>query len=446
MKSKKKLNNNKGLKIVAYIFTILFAIAILYPLFYIASNSLKDNVKIYDMPPSILPDSAKSISIVLNYDNYTGKDEDELLETIKKDTVLSMFATINDFKRDSIYEVKFYGVKDNKTVYYSRAHKMELELERDFGVYANSVINNEVILTNNRYNKAMDNIKYDFNIDGVKESYDNSKFGTSDFEPKMDNLLNGDFKTSGDFMGLTEKRNNFLLLESFAHYNKLPAYAYSQNKTISKYSFLVFVMNTVIVILWAILTQTVLCSLTAFSLSRLLPKKNSNPLLFFFLATMMIPFASIMIPQFTMFKDMGLYDNYGALLVPFLLPYGFFIYLYKGFFDRLPNELFEAAKVDGASNLYCYFKICMPLSKSIISIIALQTFLSNWNDFFWAWMVTEKQELWTLNVALYNLSNNGSIKQNFILGLSLITILPVILLTIILSNQIKESIASTGLK
>ena len=61
-------------------------------------------------------------------------------------------------------------------------------------------------------------------------------------------------------------------------------------------------------------------------------------------------------------------------------------------------------------------------------------------------MVTEKQELWTLNVALYNLSNNGSIKQNFILGLSLITILPVILLTILLSNQIKESIASTGLK
>lgn len=442
----KKWNSNKGLKITAYIFTILFAIAILYPLFYIASNSLKDNVKIYDMPPKMLPDSANSISIVLNYDDYDSKDEEELLTTLKKDTVLSMFAVINDFKRDSIYEVKFYGVKDNKTIYYSRAHKMELELERDFGVYANSVLKKDVLLANERYEKAMQNIKYDFDINGIKESYDSSKFGTSDFEPRIDTLLNGDFGVDGEFIEITSKKNNFLLLESFMHYYKLPSYAYSQNETISKYSFLVFIVNTVIVIGWAILTQTVLCSLTAFSLSRLLPKKIANPLLFFFLATMMIPFASIMIPQFTMFKEMGMYDNYGALLLPFLLPYGFFVYLYKGFFDRLPNELFEAAKVDGASTFYSYFKICMPLSKPIIAIIALQTFLSNWNDFFWAWMVTEKQELWTLNVALYNLSNNGAIKQNFIMGLSLITILPVILLTLIFSNQIKESIASTGLK
>ena len=72
----------------------------------------------------------------------------------------------------------------------------------------------------------------------------------------------------------------------------------------------------------------------------------------------------------------------------------------KGFFDRIPGSYFEAARLDGASSFYLYTNICMPLSKPIIALIALQTFLGNWNDFFWAWMVTERQDLWTLNVAL----------------------------------------------
>ena len=63
----------------------------------------------------------------------------------------------------------------------------------------------------------------------------------------------------------------------------------------------------------------------------------------------------------------------------------------RGFFDQLPQSLFDAARIDGAGNWYSFVKICMPLSKPIISLIALQTFLANWNDFFWAWLVTESK-------------------------------------------------------
>ena len=88
----------------------------------------------------------------------------------------------------------------------------------------------------------------------------------------------------------------------------------------------------------------------------------------------------------------------------------------------------------------------MPLSKPIIALIALQVFLGNWNDFFWAWLVTEKQDLWTLNVALYNISNNVSTKQNALMGIAFVTILPVILLSLIFSKQLKESIMASGVK
>ena len=251
---------------------------------------------------------------------------------------------------------------------------------------------------------------------------------------------------NGNFKGTTLSVNNWLLLESFAYYFRLPSFLYANNKAVSNFSFFVFLFNTIIVIVWAMVMQALLCALTAFPLSRLLPRKTANRMLLFFLGTTMIPFVSVMIPQFTMFKSMGFYDNYAALLLPHLLPYGFYVYLYKGFFDNLPESLFEAARIDGASNLYLFFRVCMPLSKPIISVIALQTFLSNWNDFFWAWMVTEKQNLWTLNVALYNISKVTSVRPNFIMGLSVLTIIPVLLLTILFSNQIKESIATAGIK
>ena len=175
----------------------------------------------------------------------------------------------------------------------------------------------------------------------------------------------------------------------------------------------------------------------------------------------MVPFASIMLPQLIMYKQMGAYNNYVALLLPFLYPYGFYVYLYKGFFDQIPASYFEAAELDGfskwaqfryiteldgAGSFYLYSKICMPLSKPIISLIALQTFIGNWNDFFWAWLVTEDQKLWTLNVALYNISNNVATKQNALMGLAVVTITPVILLSILFSKQLKQSIVASGVK
>ena len=72
--------------------------------------------------------------------------------------------------------------------------------------------------------------------------------------------------------------------------------------------------------------------------------------------------------------------------------------------------------------------------------------MGNWNDFFWAWMVTEKQNLWTLNVALYNISNNASTKQNALMGIALVTILPVVRVSLLFSKQLKASIMASGVK
>ncbi len=131
---------------------------------------------------------------------------------------------------------------------------------------------------------------------------------------------------------------------------------------------------------------------------------------------------------------------------PSSIPLAFMSICTRDFSTRFPGSYFEAASLDGASNFHLYTKICMPLSKAIISLIALQTFIGNWNDFFWAWLVTEDQRLWTLNVALYNISNNRGTKQNALMGLAIVTITPVILLSILFSKQLKQSVMASGVK
>jgi ABC-type glycerol-3-phosphate transport system permease component len=122
------------------------------------------------------------------------------------------------------------------------------------------------------------------------------------------------------------------------------------------------------------------------------------------------------------------------------------IFLFKGFFDRIPTAYFDAARIDGASELYTFLKICMPMSKPIITLIALQSFITGWSDFFWYFLVANKQELWTLNVAIYTISKSTQVRQNLLMGLSVVTILPVLAITAIFSKQIKSSVMSSGIK
>lgn len=439
------MKEKKGFKIFAYGITIFFAAIIIFPLLYILSNSMKDSAKVYDLPPKLIPDSAQSLSIQVAYDDYKDLSDEELLTLMQQDQIITLMSTVTEMPKESIFEIKYYGTMDGKVIYYSRDHRTEIDLEKDNGAFKGVAVTTKTLLTGDRWKKAIQNFGYEFNRKGLQQE-GISKFQTETLNQTVENFITTTYTLHGDFQGSAIKTNNWLLLESFIHYFKLPSYIYSRNRVIAEYSFLPFFFNTAIVLVCAVFAQVIICAMCAYPISRLLPKKVGKIMLLFFLGTTMIPFVSIMIPQFTMFKNLGFYDNYAALLLPHVLPAGFYVYMYKGFFDNLPGELLEAASIDGAGSIYTFARICMPLSKPIISIIGLQTFLANWNDFFWAWMVTEKQNLWTLNVALYNISKVNSVKPNFIMGLSVLTIIPVLLITIFFSNQIKESIASAGIK
>lgn len=442
-----KDGSEKRLKVIAYVVTTIFLIVMVFPLLYIISLSVQGENAIYSYPPQIIPPAAESVSIVLDYSGDKGKPEAQLKDTVLKDSTLAMYSTIYELNKDNIAEIKVYGVMDGKTIYYSRAHGLMLKLQMQYDTYFQCRILPDALLYGDRYIKSADKIGYSFNLNGVGESYDQADFGKNRFNTEIGTYLNQDFKTSGAFLGTTAKTDNLLLLENFKYYYRVPQIVYKDFPSIQKFSFFAFTGNTLLTLVWSVLCQVFIPALTAYPLSKLLKRRTSNYILLFFLATMMIPFVVIMVPQLLLIKSFGMFNSYAGMLFPALAPAPFNIYLYKGFFDRIPSSYFEAARIDGANELYTFSRICMPMSRPIVILITLQSFIWGWGDFFWYYMVANKPNLWTLNVAIYTFAQmTDQIKQNFLMGISLVTILPVLILTAVFSKQIKQSVVGAGIK
>lgn len=162
---------------------------------------------------------------------------------------------------------------------------------------------------------------------------------------------------------------------------------------------LTFLKNTLFIFAGNLLATVLILGLAAFSLSRLnVPYKRF--IYVFFLITLFIPPTTYIIPNFLNLRDLGLLNTYWA----FWLPAGasaFYLLLLKNFFDGIHIEMFEAARIDGASEWRCFMQIAIPLSIPIISTLAIFVFASSWNDWFWPSLVMQEDATYPLATAIY---------------------------------------------
>ncbi len=161
--------------------------------------------------------------------------------------------------------------------------------------------------------------------------------------------------------------------------------------------------NTVLFCLLAVLTQLTVNPLAAYALSRY-PIRASGKILLFLLATMAFPAEVAMIPSFLLLKDLGLLNTFAALVLPTVAS-GYMIFLLKGFFDSLPQELFEAGQLDGARETTLLTRIALPLSKPVLGYLGLLAFMGAYGAFLYAFLVAQDQKMWTLMVWIYQLQN-----------------------------------------
>ncbi len=206
--------------------------------------------------------------------------------------------------------------------------------------------------------------------------------------------------------------------------------------------------NTLIIALGTLLLQISVSSMAGYALSKLRPAFGRVVLLAF-LSTLMVPSVAYLIPQFLNIRSLpilhiSLFNSYWAIWLPAAAS-AFNIFLFKGFFDDIPDELVEAARVDGASALQIFLRIVLPLSRPVLAVVAIFTFTGSWNDFLWPLLVIQDPNKQPISVALYYL-NTSNVQWNAMMAGLLITALPPIMAALIFQRQLVRGIAFTGLK
>ena len=163
------------------------------------------------------------------------------------------------------------------------------------------------------------------------------------------------------------------------------------------------------------------------------------------LSTLMIPTEMLVIPWYLMSSQLGWLDSYWGIMFPGMMT-AFGTFLMKQFFETLPNDFIEAARVDGLNEFQIWWKVAMPLVTPALSALAIFTFLGNWTAFFWPLIVTTSKELYTLPVGLSSFAVEQSIQWEMIMTGAAIATLPTLLVFLVLQRYIVRGVMLAGLK
>ena len=203
--------------------------------------------------------------------------------------------------------------------------------------------------------------------------------------------------------------------------------------------------NTLYVTIFNVIASVIVCSLVAYGFSRI-KWPGRNAIFLVLISTLMIPYPVTLIPTFVIFRDLGLVGSLNALTVPALAGSAFYIFLLRQFYMTIPQELSQAAKIDGASEFQIYWRIMLPLARPALAVVALFAFIANWNDFLGPLIFLNNKDTYTLAIGLYGFFGRSRTEWGLLMAASTIMIAPIILLFFFTQRTFIEGITLTGLK
>ena len=163
------------------------------------------------------------------------------------------------------------------------------------------------------------------------------------------------------------------------------------------------------------------------------------------LGLMMVPFEMIVITNYRTIIDLGIYNTILALIVPFTSSI-FYMYILKGFFDSVPDSLYQAARVDGCSNWKYLWRVLVPIAKPSLVTIILLNAIASWNSFLWPMLAVSDRELRTLPFVLYAFVSEGGARTELMMAASTMIVIPMIILFLFARKQIVNGVSRGGLK
>lgn len=208
-----------------------------------------------------------------------------------------------------------------------------------------------------------------------------------------------------------------------------------------------FLLNSLIISVACVIGNLFSCTLAAYAFARL-RFRGSGTMFAFMLATIMLPFQVILVPQYIMFQTIGWTNTFLPLIVPkFLGVDAFFVFLMVQFIRGIPRQLDEAATVDGCGTIQIFWRVILPLMRPALAVTAVFTFIWTWNDFLTPLLYLTDQEKFTAPVALNAfIDSTGVTSYGPMFAMAILSLIPLFVVFLVAQRQLVQGIATTGLK
>ncbi len=213
---------------------------------------------------------------------------------------------------------------------------------------------------------------------------------------------------------------------------------------LENFDFFTYLKNSVVVTTVATLITLIINSMAAFALSKY-RFKGRDAIFVLFISTLMIPITVILVPVFLVITSIGWKNNLWGVIIPgAATPTG--IFLLRQYMLTIPDELLDAARIDGSSEWHIYWRIILPLARPALAVLAIFSVMWRWNDFLWPLIVLSQNDYFTLQVGLNAFQGELQIQWHYVLAMTVVTLLPITLVFAFLQRFITTGIATTGMK
>ena len=220
--------------------------------------------------------------------------------------------------------------------------------------------------------------------------------------------------------------------------------AANYTEALTSFDFPLYFLNSTLVTVLATALTLAVNSMAAYALAKY-NFRGRDTLFLVTLATIMIPLQVIFLPVYQVVTSLGLVNTLWGMIIPAAAtPTG--VFLLRQYMLTLPDDLIEAARIDGAGEFRIFLRIILPLCRPALAVVAIFSVIWRWNDFLWPLIVAQDESVYTLPVALARFSGQLVVPFHLVLAMSVLSIVPVVVLFLLLQRQIIAGIAQTGFK
>nr|WP_246376716.1 carbohydrate ABC transporter permease [Conyzicola lurida] len=227
-----------------------------------------------------------------------------------------------------------------------------------------------------------------------------------------------------------------------------PAEALAEGGSGASINFWAYLRNSLIVATVTTIGQVLFCSMAAYAFARL-QWKGRDLVFSSFIAALMVPPIFTTIPNFVTIRELGLLNTYAGIILPTLLMTPFAVFFLRQFFLGISREVEEAAIIDGAGPIRRFFQVILPLGSAPIATLAILTYITSWNEYFWPQLVGREEDVRVLTVALgvfRSQTPQGGPDWAGLMAATLIAALPILILFLFMGRRVINSIGYSGTK